>query len=215
MDYAHDQAKPSKHLVGFAVVVLFHILVVWALISGLARTVVDVIKQPLTTKIIEEVKPPPPPDLPPPPPPKMVQMQPTFVPPPEVVVQTPPPPQPVIASVTSVAPPVTAAPRTPVQQVTQAPPAPSNNVGVACPNSQKIRSEIKYPPQAQREGLSGEVVMEFTVAANGEIKDIVTKSSTNRVFERASVAAVRQFQCNGQGQDVRVQVPFSFSLKDQ
>jgi protein TonB len=58
--------------------------------NGLAQRLVEVIKSPLETKIIEEVKPPPPP--PPenlPPPPKFAPPPPSFVPPPEVQVNAP------------------------------------------------------------------------------------------------------------------------------
>ncbi|MFD2270899.1 hypothetical protein ACFS07_06590 [Undibacterium arcticum] len=52
----------------------------------------EVIKQPIETKIIEEIKPPPPPpDKPlPPPPPKVLAPPPPFIPPPEVQVQQQP-----------------------------------------------------------------------------------------------------------------------------
>ena len=56
------------------------------------------------------------------------------------------------------------------------------------------------------------VLIEFTVAADGSIKDIEVKSSTDRVFNNASINAVRQFKCNAQGRDVRVSVPFVFKL---
>jgi TonB family protein len=52
------------------------------------------------------------------------------------------------------------------------------------------------------------------VATNGEIKDVEVKNSSNRVFNSVSVNAVRQFKCNAQARDVRVQVPFSFKLTD-
>ena len=60
MDFAEQQRRPTKHLVGFGIVVLMHLLLGWALVSGLARKVVEVITAPIETKIIEEVKPPPP-----------------------------------------------------------------------------------------------------------------------------------------------------------
>jgi protein TonB len=48
-----------------------HVLLGWALVTGLAQRMIEVIKAPIETKIIEEVKPPPPPpppeNLPPPP----------------------------------------------------------------------------------------------------------------------------------------------------
>jgi periplasmic protein TonB len=215
MDYAQQQRSPTKHLTGIVFVVILHILAGYALVSGLARTVVEQIVAPLDTKIIEEVKPPPPPETLPPPPPKMVQVLPTFVPPPEVQIQSPITPPPVISQTTATPPPVFAppAPPAPVTPPVQAPVA-APSVGVACPNSQDVRREVKYPPQARKDGLEGEVLIEFTVAASGEIKDIDIKSSSNRVFNNVSISSVRQFKCNAQGRDVRVQVPFSFKLAD-
>ena len=208
MDYAQQQRQPGKHLTGITVVIVLHAIVVYALVTGLARKAMDVIKQPMTTKVIEEVKKPPPPDTPPPPPPKLVQIIPTFVPPPEVQISSPVQ-QSVISNPTPIAPPVYAPPK----PVVVAPPAPPS-VGTACPNSQQIRTEIKYPAAARKDGIQGEVLVEFTVATNGEIKDVDVKSSSNRVFNSVSVNAVRQFKCNAQARDVRVQVPFSFKLTD-
>ena len=208
MDYAQQQRQPGKHVTGITVVLVLHVIVVYALVTGLARKAMDVIKQPMTTKVIEEVKKPPPPDTPPPPPPKLVQIIPTFVPPPEVQISSPVQ-QVVISNPTPVAPPVYAPPK-PVVAAPSAPPS----VGTACPNSQQIRTEIKYPAAARKDGIQGDVLVEFTVATNGEIKDVDVKSSSNRVFNSVSVNAVRQFKCNAQARDVRVQVPFSFKLTD-
>ena len=209
MDYAQQQRQPGKHLTGITVVIVLHAIVVYALVTGLARKAIDVIKQPMTTKVIEEVKKPPPPDTPPPPPPKLVQIIPTFVPPPEVQISSPVV-QAVISNPTPIAPPVYAPPKPVVAAPPPAPPA----VGTACPNSQQIRTEIKYPAAARKDGIQGDVLVEFTVATNGEIKDVDVKSSSNRVFNSVSVNAVRQFKCNAQARDVRVQVPFSFKLTD-
>jgi protein TonB len=207
MDYAQQQRSPGKHLTGIVVVLILHVALGYALMNGLATKVMNVIKQPLETKIIEEVKKPPPPDTPPPPPPKMVQLLPTFVPPPEVNIQAAVT-VPTISNRTSTPPPVYAPPAPP------APVAAPPSVGVACPNSQEIRTNIKYPVQARKDGLQGEVLIEMTIAANGEVKDVEVKSSTNRAFNSVSINASRQFKCNGQGRDVRVQVPYSFKLVD-
>ncbi|MCX7171263.1 MAG: energy transducer TonB [Proteobacteria bacterium] len=204
MDYAEQQRSPVKHLTGLAVVLLFHILVGYALVNGLARKMIEVIKSPMETKIIEEANKSPPDDTPPPPPPKLVPLPPAFVPPPEVQIQAPAAPQPTISNTTSVVTPV----KPPPAPVVHAPPS----VGVACPNSQKVRSEISYPASAKRDELEGNVLIEFTVAADGAIKDLEVKSSTDRVFNNASINAVRQFKCNAQGRDVRVSVPFVFKL---
>ena len=204
MDYAQQQRSPVKHLTGIGVVLLLHIVVGYALVNGLARKMIEVIKSPMETKIIEEANKPPPDDTPPPPP-KLVKLPPAFVPPPEVQIQAPAAPQASISNTTSIAAPVRAAPPAPV---VHAPPS----VGVACPNSQKVRAEIAYPAQARRNELEGDVLIEFTVAADGAIKDIDIKSSTDRVFNNASINAVRQFKCNAQGRDVRVSVPFVFKM---
>ena len=37
MDYARQQRDPTRHVIGIAFVVLVHVLVIWALISGLGR----------------------------------------------------------------------------------------------------------------------------------------------------------------------------------
>src|SRR5579885_645008 len=90
MDYAAQQRNPGKHVAGIGFVLLLHILLVYGLVNGLARKVVDVVKGPLETKIIKEVKPPPP-DAPPPPPPKLAPPPPPFIPPPEVNIAEPAP----------------------------------------------------------------------------------------------------------------------------
>ena len=72
MNFSQRQADPRRHLLGITFVILFHVLVVYALVTGLAKKVVEVIRAPIETKVIEEVKkPPPPPEVVLPPPPKM------------------------------------------------------------------------------------------------------------------------------------------------
>jgi protein TonB len=137
-------------------------------------------------------------------------MQQTFVPPPEVQISAPAVQQPTIQAVQRESAPQFTRPTAPAPAAA----APSTNVGIACPNSQKVRGEIQYPTQARREGLQGEVTVRFTVSAGGQIKDAAVVSSSNRVFNSVSLNAVRQFNCVGQGQDVVVEVPFSFKLTD-
>ena len=91
MDYARQQRDPTKHAIGIVFVVVMHLLLVWALLSGLGKAVVEVIKKPLTATIVEEIKAPPPP----PPPPKKIVEAPkvqapveTYVPPPDIPVPT-------------------------------------------------------------------------------------------------------------------------------
>ena len=100
MDFARQQRNPSRHLVGVGSVILLHVLIVWALFTGLVRKVVEV-KGPIEVKVIEEQvqKPPPPPEVLPPPP-KLAAPPPPFIPPPEINIAPPPTPAPVITAVT-------------------------------------------------------------------------------------------------------------------
>jgi len=97
LQYGRRQQNPVRRYAGIGAVLLLHIFFIWALMSGLANKVVQIVQKPIETKIIEPVKPPPPPPMPTVqlPPPKFTPPPPPFVPPPEVPV-TPPPVAPTI-----------------------------------------------------------------------------------------------------------------------
>ena len=208
MSYAQPQRDLRQYSVGLAAVVAFHVLLAYALATGLARKVVEVLKAPLSVNVMEEVKtlpPPPPPKYVPPPPKTATPPPPDFVPQVEVPVQVTPPP---VVVATSPEPPPAPPPVAPPAPV--APPV--ANVAVACPNHAAVRSQVPYPPQAERMGLSGDVVVDFTVGTNGEVKDVTVSRSSNAIFNAAATAAVARLRCTGQGHDVRVRVPFAFRL---
>lgn len=212
MDFSQTQRDPTRKLVGIGAVVVFHIIIVYALVTGLARKVVEVVKGPIEVKVIEEVikKPPPPPELLPPPP-KVQAPPPPFIPPPEVSIAPPQTPAPTITAVTPEAPPAPSAPV--IAAPAPAPPTTAvQSATVVCPNYREAL-QVPYPREAAMDGIQGEVLSEFTVGANGQIRDIVIKSSSNRIFNRTVTQAVQtRLTCKGQGQDIRVQLPFSFKL---
>lgn len=92
--------------------------------------------------------------------------------------------------------------------------APTAVLGIACPNAQRVREDVRYPPTARRDGIQGDVLVRFVVGVAGEIKNISVLNSSNRALSNAAVSAVKQFSCTPQGQDVAVEVPFSFRLTD-
>lgn len=217
MDFSKRQRDPRRHAVGLGFVIAFHALIVWALVSGLAKKVVDVVRAPIETKVIEEIKkPPPPPEVVVPPPPKMEAPPPPYIPPPEVQIATPPPVQQTITVKPSDTPP-------PPQEIRPAtPPAPAPapaqtgpvSAGVVCSNYSTVMGEVAYPRDAQRQGIEkGEAVVQFTVSANGTVKDIKVISATHPIFARSSVRIVGEYKCQGQGHDVLVQVPFGYKLE--
>jgi periplasmic protein TonB len=206
-EFGKKQQNPMRRYGGIAVALILHIVLIYALVNGLATKVVQIVQQPIETRIIEPVKPPPPPPKPvtkivsqpkvaPPPP---------FVPPPEVPVQSTQP------TISHVATPMPSAPAVQAPPVAPAKPV-SHEVGVVCPNSDEIRSTIAYPKEAQENNITGDVTIDFTVDPSGQITNERVSESADPSLDRAAFNAVKQFHCIGQGQAVRVQVPFSFNL---
>ena len=204
MDFAEQQRNPGKHAIGFGVVVALHLLMGWALVSGLAQRMVEVIKAPIETKIIEEVAPPPPP--PPenlPPPPKTAAPPPSYVPPPEINIAPPPTPAPSI-TVTRDAPPPTPVRVVPQQSAAVAPtPAP-----VAPPAPKRVEPRLDfnvcekpdYNAAARRAEAQGTVVVRFTMDVNGVINEAEVEKSAgptreHKMLDRLTLEAVRA--CKG------------------
>ena len=223
MDFSKRQADPRRHLVGITLVILFHAFIVYALVTGLAKKVVEVVRAPIETKVIEEIKkPPPPPEIVVPPPPRLEAPPPPFIPPPEVQIATPPPVAPTITAVPTPPPPapVVIAP-TPPPVVAEAPapppvaaPAAPVSAGVVCSNYKTVMGETSFPREALKAGIEkGEALIQFTLSAGGEVKDVKVLRATHPIFARASMKVVGEYKCQGQGRDVVVQVPFGFKTE--
>lgn len=207
-------ADPTRRTIGWAVVVLVHVVVGWALISGTARRGLEIIKKPLEAAVIQEViipppPPPPPKEIKPPEPkvaPKVEAPPPPYVPPPEVTppttsapsiqsVQTPPPVMAPIAPPPPPAPPVAAAP------------AGRQEMGVACPT--QVRPEM--PRQALKEGTQG-VVKAQALIRDGSVRE-VTILSGPRVFHNAVRGAMMQYRCISGSGDIIATQEFDFKIE--
>lgn len=214
MEVSYEHPPSSRRFAGLIAVVALHAFLVYALVSGLAREVVEIVKKPLETKIITELPPPPPP--PPPPPKEIVKAQapkveappPPFVPPPEVPVAaapapvitvdtTPPPAEPKIEP----APPPAPAPAPP------APPARSD-IGVACPT----QVQPTMPLKAVQERITGVVRAQARITG-GVVKE-VTILSGNRVFYNVVRNAMLAYKCTDTGQEMIATQEFNFKLDD-
>jgi len=182
VDYAQQQRNPGKHAMGIGIVLAMHVVLGWALVTGLAQRMVEVLKQPIETKIIEEVKPPPPP--PPenlPPPPKFAPPPPSFVPPPEVNVNPPPVAAPTITTVTTPPPPapVVIAPPAPVPPPVVAHVSPKplvSNMQACAPSSDD------YPSAARRAETTGTTRVRLTIGTDGKLvnAEIVKSAGPSR-----------------------------------
>lgn len=201
MDFAEQQRRPGRHAVGIGVVLALHVLLGWGLVNGLAQRMVEVIKGPIETKIIEEAKPPPP--APPenlPPPPKFAPPPPSFVPPPEVNVNPPPTPAPTITT-TQVAPPpapVTVAPPPPPVAAPPAPVAPPAPPRVAARPAIANAKDCAptgddYPRAARNAETTGTTTVRFNVGADGKLAgapEIVKSSGPSREHKMLDRVAV-------------------------
>ncbi len=214
MDFARQQRDPARHLIGITFVVLVHVVVIYALVTGLARKAVEVIKKPLTATIIEEIKTPPPP--PPPPPPRKIveppKMQQTYVPPPDVPVPTQTT-EPVITSVTPTPPPepvVIAPPAPPVVEAPPAPPKPAIRRG-AVPIE---RVEPVYPREAIKDNISnGKVVARLQVDEKGLVTSVtIVEANPRKVFDREVIRALSQWKFKPEGDRYIAEIEITFVL---
>jgi protein TonB len=212
MDFARQQRDPTRHLIGITVVIVLHVIVIYALVTGLARKAVEVIKKPLTATIVEEIKVPPPP----PPPPKKVEIIPktppppeVYVPPPDIPVPTPPPTEPVISAVTAtppVTPPVIAPPAPP------APPAVRKQASL----TQISGDPPTYPREAIKANVAkGHVSALLSIDEKGNVTEVrIVDSNPPRVFDKEVVRALKEWKFAPDGTRYVGEVDINFTLKD-
>ena len=218
MNFSQPQADPRRHLTGFTLVVLFHVFIVYALVTGLAKKVVEVVRAPIETKVIEEIKKPPPPsEILVPPPPRLEAPPPPFIPPPEVQLATPPPVQQPAITAEAVPPPpvpVVIVPGPQAVVAEAAPPAPPKPVSIAAHCS-------KMPhPDVPAVDFVGKISLMARATINGNKitkAEIVAGSFTGtadrkiqRAFANAVASAMLSYTCTGN--NLVVEQPFLFNI---
>jgi protein TonB len=167
-------------------IIIFHLLLLYGLVSGLARKVVEVVAAPLQTDIIEEIKPE---DKPPPPPPPQMERPPVQVPPPDVVIDIPMETNTTaISNVTDKPVPVAA----PViaQTVERKPVVVRMKVD---PRRSPDPNEF-YPASARRAEIEGLVTVQVCAGPDGRVTGdpTVVKSSGNAALDEAAVKWARR-----------------------
>jgi len=181
MSYAHPKSS-SRPLIALAAVGVFHVVLIYALVHGLARMIVEVVRAPLETKIIEEVKRPPPEQPPPPPPPpKLATPPPPFIPPPEVQIQVPVQLPPTITAVVPTPPSVPIPP--------PAAPAPAQQRTAAVVDARGCEKP-PYPAASLRANERGIVRLNFLIDVDGRVlqSKVERSSGYSRLDEAARVA---------------------------
>ena len=202
---------PSRRYKGIAVVVVLHLFIGWAIVSGTARNALVALKKPLEAVVIQEViipppPPPPPKEIKPPEAPKVEAPPPPFVPPPDVA-----PP------VTSNAPSITSVSTPPPTPAVIAPPPPVAAPPKPAPNRQDLRvaCPTQVPPEMPRKAIqdgSEGVVRAQALVKNGAVHE-VTILSGPRVFHAAVKAAMMQYKCTADATEILATQEFVFRIE--
>ena len=187
MAYA-DQEMSGNKITAFVVVALIHLVVGYALVTGLAYEGVRMVVKKVTTVDIKKDEPK---KEPPPPPKKMATPPPIVAPPPKInvavvappiqTVTTPPPPAP---PVLVAAPPVVAPP---------APPPPRFQPKTAVPkgNPGNWATTNDYPTRALREEREGTTGFRVTVTPEGRVGSCeITSSSGSPDLDEAACSNI-------------------------
>ncbi|MEI8324231.1 MAG: energy transducer TonB [Betaproteobacteria bacterium] len=208
MRLSYENRDSSRRVKGFIIVVALHALIGYLVVSGLARKGLNLIKKPLEAVVIQEVIIPPPP----PPPPKKIEPPkempkidappPPYVPPSEVTPQVSTAPSIVSVATPPPAPAVIAPPPPP-----PAPTGPRRTaIGVACPT--QVQPEM--PRKALQDGTTG--VVKAQIHIKGGVIQGVEILSGPRVFHAAVKAAMMQYKCITDANDVVATQEFDFKI---
>src|SRR3981081_2216089 len=194
MSYA-DPRTPGRRLTSLVAVGVFHVILIYALVHGLARKIVEVVRAPLETKIIEEIKRPPPEQPPPPPPPpKLTTPPPPFIPPPEVQIQVP----------VQLPPTITAVVPTPPAVPIPPPAAPVQRTGAVV--DARGCEKPPYPAASLRANERGIVRLNFLIDVDGRVlQSKVERSSGYSRLDEPARAAVGALKARPSTVDVMVE----------
>jgi protein TonB len=223
MDFSQAADDPRRHVWGLGIVVLLHVLVIYALVNGLAQKVMEVVRTPVEVRLIDEITPAPPP--PPSPPPAAVVAPPKRQLPPPVIV---PPPEVEVAAPAQVAPTITASPPAPLE-VSPAPPpaaiesaAPASGVGrpqvvaagIACtrtppPVAPAVSSEVRGSLFVIGTLKAGRVV-QVDIDRN-TLKGVPDRRTLRAFINAVEVAMKEGYVCNGDG--VQIRQEFFFDIR--
>jgi periplasmic protein TonB len=185
MAYADQQEMTTSRMVSIGVVVLLHIGVGYALVTGLAYDATKQVFEDLKTFDVEEEKPPEP-EEPPPPPEKL-----DIPPPPKVTIPPPVNVTPVIStnvqpvSITPTAPPAPPPP--------PPPPAPPKVAQKATQKGGSISDE-DYPPSSIRNEEAGTAVARFTIGTDGRVTECSASGASPALDAETCKLIMRRFR---------------------
>lgn len=162
-----------RRFVSLGLVGVLHVVLIWALATGLANQLIQKLPDELKTEVVKQ-KPPEEEKTPPPPPPDMVKPPPPFVPPPDITIQAEGPSTNAITNVQSHQ-------AVPVSRL-----VPPHPIG----HTHDCQSH--YPPISVRLSEQGTVTVKYAVAVDGSIGAVSIEASSG--YPRLDDAAVECVQ---------------------
>ena len=169
-------AASPRRFMSIAAVVLLHIILIYALASGLAANMAQKVIQDVQVAVVQEK--PVEHKLPPPPPPELVKPPPPFVPPPQINIQNEAPQNNAITQVTN-------------QVQPPAPPKPAATLPTLARGVGNNCAQRYYPQMAIRLSHQGETFVKVDVAADGSVTNVVlSKSSGYDELDQAAIQCV-------------------------
>lgn len=165
-------ASPRR-FISIGLVAALHVVVIWALATGLAARVIAKLPTELKAEVVQQ-KPPEQEKTPPPPPPDLAKPPPPFVPPPDFTIQS-------------------TGPTTAISQVQSKRPV----AAITRPTTRGRPHSCYsgYPPISKRLGEQGVVTVKFTVGVNGDVSNVsVAKSSGYSRLDQAAVRCAQRWE---------------------
>lgn len=202
MEFVQYQDRRRQYL-GLAFVVLLHFALIYALVTGLARRMIEVIPAPIQAEIVDEVRTEE--AVPEPPPPPLEVPTAPFVPPPEILIRQPPPPQSDAITRTSSDPTTRDLAPRPYRT------APQINASSNCPMPE-------YPALSLRLSESGTVVLEFLIGSDGRVhRSRVEQSSGHPRLDEAARRALSRCKfvpgtINGQPTEAWAKLQYTWEI---
>jgi len=199
MSYANRRQMSGNRTVAIVIVALLHVLIGYALITGLAYNVIKKAAEDLKTFDVQDEPPPPPEEIPPPPEqPQVETPPPPVVSPPPLVrsnVETP------VIQTAPVAPPVVITPRAdPAPPAPPAPPPPPpppppprvSQAAQARGSIVGLFSDDDYPQDAIRNEQQGTTAVSLTIGTDGRVSGCtVSSSSGSSSLDSATCRVIR------------------------
>jgi len=185
MSYANRKQMSGNRTAAIVFVALLHLVLGYALVTGLAYNVIKKATEDLKTFDVEE-EPPPPEEEPPPPPDQPDIPPPPTTPPPLVRTNTPPPPIVFQEAPIMQAPAPVVIPRAPPAPPPPPPPPPPRKAEAAKAKGdvRSLFSGIEYPESARAAGDEGRVRARLSIGTTGRVTGCnVVQASGSRALD--------------------------------